>query len=144
MKILKESVSWSYFDKFKPINDEYLVSYGEGNTIAEQAVVAVNKLVYKYYNDGDFYDNTYNLPYYGNDLSSYANWLYKYAPKAAPILKKIENAYENDYQDILKELADLILNVDYLARLGDEKVDSIYTANGPFEVVDHDDEDDWY
>ena len=52
---------WSYFDKFETINDRYLPSQGEGETKATQVVTAVTKLVYKWYNDGDVYDNTYAL-----------------------------------------------------------------------------------
>ena len=72
-KTLKEGVNWSYYNKFKPINDKYLPSYGEGKNKAEQAVTVVNKLVYKWYNDGDVFDNSYYLEGWGNDLSSYAN-----------------------------------------------------------------------
>ena len=70
-------VDWSYYDKpeFKAINSEYLPARGEGETKATQIVTAVNKLVYKWYNDGDVFDNTGALSGWANDLSSYANWL---------------------------------------------------------------------
>ena len=71
------SVDWSYFDKFDGIIDKYLPTKGEGETKATQIVTAINKLIYKWYNDGDVFDNTYHLEGWANDLSDYANWLYE-------------------------------------------------------------------
>lgn len=144
MKFLKESVSWDYFDKFEPILDKYLPDRDEGDTRATQAVTAVNKLIYKWYNDGDIYDNTYFLEGWGNDLSSYANWLYEWAPNAASILKEIEYAgNDNEYENILKRLADLILNEDYLTKLSDNKISSIYEEDGPFKFSLYTEDDDY-
>lgn len=67
------AVNWNYFDKFEAITVKYMPDYGEGETIASQAVTAVNKLIYKWYNDGDVFDNTKYLEGWWNDLSSYAN-----------------------------------------------------------------------
>ena len=61
---------WSYFNKFKELNNKYLPDMGEGETKATQVVTAVTKLVYKWYNDGDVYDNTYMMKGWCNDLSS--------------------------------------------------------------------------
>ena len=90
---LKESVDWDYFDKFEPIINKYMPDRGEGETMASQIVTAVNKLVYKWYNDGDVYDNTYILEGWANDLSDYANWLYKYVPKTQYTLELITKAH---------------------------------------------------
>lgn len=70
-------VDWEYFNKFKEINNKYLPDRDEGKTKASQVVTAVNKLIYKWYNDGDVFDNHYFLAGWWNDLSSYANWLYE-------------------------------------------------------------------
>ena len=64
------AVDWSYFDKFDPLQDKYLPNRGEGDTIATQIVTAVAKLIYKWYNDGDVFDNTWYLDGWLNDLSS--------------------------------------------------------------------------
>ena len=78
-KELLEGVSWDYYNKFKDINEKYLPDEGEGDTLASQIVTAINKLVYKWYNDGDVFDNVNSgLQGWANDLSSYANWLDKY------------------------------------------------------------------
>lgn len=52
-------------EKNIPCYDEvielYLPDRGEGKTKATQIVTAVNKLIYKWFNDGDVYDNTYHM-----------------------------------------------------------------------------------
>ena len=149
MKNLKESVNWNYFDRFKDINQEYLPDRGEGETLASQIVTAVNKLIYKWYNDGDVFDNVNsNLEGWANDLSSYANWLYKYAPGKVPaILRNIYGMGEkSDYETLLKELADYCLDENLLQSLELNKQGSIYDCDGPFEFNEYDeelDEEDW-
>lgn len=143
-------VDWSYYDgeKFEILNKKYLPQTGEGNTRATQIITCANKLVYGWYNDGDVYDNTYLLGDYGNDLSSYANWLYQNTTtKVKIILNGIEECInDDDYEDLLQALADTLFNAEYLAEQDKlEKVDSIYKCNGKFKVEDYDeDEDDYY
>ena len=139
------SVQGDYYDKFESVMEKYLLEQGEGITKATQIVTAVNKLVYKWYNDGDVFDNTHYLDGWANDLSSYANWLYEYTD-ADNILNKIADCVtESDYEDLLKELADKLLDEKYLAEQNkDKKIDSIYSCEGKFRFVDdyyNDDED---
>ena len=127
-----DGVSWKYYDKFDEITDKYMLPSGEGDIVASQIVTAINKLVYKWYNDGDVYDNTHIMNGWCNDLSSYANWLYKYAN--ATMLCEIENCFTHaDYELILKELADTFLNEDVLAKYETEKVGTIYGCDGIFQ-----------
>lgn len=144
------SVEWAYFDKFEEITDKYLPLNGEGETKATQIVTAICKLVYKYYNDGDIFDNTYELANYGNDLSSYANWLDTYTDEAGAILDQIktfELDCESCYEDLLQELADTMLNETYLTELNKiPKIGSIYNCEGRFHYddgLDDEDEDYW-
>ena len=108
----RKGVNWDYYDKkeISQINDKYLPSYGEGETMATQICTVLNKLVYKWYNDGDVFDNTYELSGWANDLSSYANWLYKYLPQSQEILDRIRNADKIGYEHLLKDLTDKFLN----------------------------------
>lgn len=133
------SVNWDYYDKFDYITDKYLPICGEGETKATQIVTAVTKLVYKWYNDGDIFDNTYYLEGWANDLSSYANWLDKYT-KASIILSKISECYDdNDYEYLLKFLSDLLLNEKYLEKMDkEEKEGSIYNCDGRFKFIEED------
>jgi len=139
------SVDWSYFNKYQGIDDMYLPRSGEGDNMATQIVTAVTKLVYKWYNDGDVFDNTYTLPGWANDLSSYANWLYKNCPPAKRVLVGISACdTEGDYEDLLKDLADRCFDEDLLAGYAEKPVvDSIYTADGPFKFEERYDDEDY-
>lgn len=142
-----KGVPWDYYDKFHELNEKYLPSRGEGENMATQLVTAINKLVYKWYNDGDVYDNTFALQGWANDLSSYANWIYKYIPESRFDLDRIEMALtDNQYEQILKGLADNFLDEKILENLSkQEKVNSIYECTGKFKFVDYyDDEEDDY
>lgn len=139
------ATDWGYCDKFDGLIDKYMPMRGEGETMASQIVTAVNKLVYKWYNDGDVFDNTHHLEGWANDLSSYANWLYEHTKDAWKILNKISVCYsESDYEDLLQELADKLLDAGFLAEQDKvAKVGTIYKCDGKFEFVEHEDED-WH
>lgn len=148
-KSLTESVDWSYYDKFEDLINKYMPDEGEGETFASQIVTAVNKLVYKWYNDGDVFDNVNSgLQGWANDLSSYANWLYKYAPGDASVILK--NIYgmgdEADYETLLQELADNLLDENLLSTLESKTQGSIYDCDGPFEFREYyeDEDEDYY
>lgn len=138
-------MDWSYFDKFDSVCDKYLPVSGEGETVATQIVTAVCKLVYKWYNDGDVYDNTYSLGGWVNDLSSYANWLYMNTD-ASYILEKISSCSNDEqYEFLLAELADFLLNEDFLEKCNQhEKTGSIYKCNGPFKFVEDEVEENYW
>lgn len=140
------AVDWNYYDKkeFEELNGKYLPDVGEGETKAAQIVTALNKLIYKYYNDGDVFDNTYYLSGWANDLSSYANWLHYYTTEdTQKILNKIKTCYtDEDYEDLLKELADNLFNAEYLAEQNKlEKVFTIYDCEGKFKFEELEEED---
>lgn len=136
---------WSYFDKFKNITAKYLPDYGEGENIATQTVTAVSKLVYKWYNDGDVFDNV-RSPLVGwcNDLSSYANWLHEYKPQSIEVLERVFDCFtDSEYEDLLADLADMLLDEEKLkqdARI--PKAGSVYNCEGPFRFDDTEDEEE--
>lgn len=140
------AVDWGYFDKFDELTDKYLPLRGEGETKATQIVTAVCKLVYKWYNDGDVFDNTYALEGWVNDLSDYANWLYENTKDAWNILNKISSCMiDGDYEDLLQELADKLLDEEYLAEQNKlDKVGTIYKCDGKFKYEEQDDDEEGY
>lgn len=141
------SVNWSEFDKFTRVIDMYMPASGEGDTKASQLVTAVNKIIYKWYNDGDVFDNTGAMEGWANDLSSYANWLYKYIPISRSILDEIYDCFnDGEYEDLLYSLASATLDDEDVENLAEEsKEGSIYDCEGPFEYVESedDDEEEW-
>ena len=143
-------VKWSYYndERFEKLNEQYLPFKGEGETMATQLITALNKLVYKWYNDGDVYDNTYYLSGWCNDLSSYANWIYKHYPQSRGILEDIDiTAIGADYEHLLKKLWDTFTDEDFLANENKkDKIDSIYKGiDEPFTFTDdEEDEEGWW
>ena len=142
-------IDWSYYNKFEDLIDARLPARGEGDTAGTQALVAVNKLIYKWYNDGDVFDNTHDLDGFGNDLSSYANWLRENVPETAVYLDRIEEIpFDGDYEyeNLLKDLADFILSEEYLyeidQRYDGETVGTIYDCDGPFAIIDRREDDE--
>lgn len=140
------SVDWGYYDKFNGINEKYLPTQWEGETKATQIVTCINKLVYRYYNDGDVFDNTYFLES-GEDLSSYANWLYDNTNvEVQNILDKISSCLsDGEYEDLLQELTDTLFDEEYLLTQDKfEKVGTIYDYYGKFKFEEENDNDYYY
>ena len=146
------TLDWDDFDQFVPIINKYIPIVGEGDTMASQAATAVNRLVYKWFNDGDVFDNVMGgMQGWANDLSSEANWLLKHCPeRGAEILFDISKCFiDSDYTDMLFRLAQAIIDPEYLKGLAEQqKVDSIYECEGPFRFEegmdeDMDEEEEW-
>ena len=140
MRKLTESHSWSDFKSTKSdiLSKKYLPEYGDGNNQATQAVTAASKLIYKWFNDGDVYDNNYALEGWANDISGSANWLYNYVEGAADILNRIKRIdSEDEYVDILWDIYNLVFDKDLLAELKTKpKVGDAYNEEGPFEYTE--------
>jgi hypothetical protein len=130
--------TWSHFDRYADIINKYMPRSGEGSTVASQTCTAVNKLIYKWFNDGDIYDNTQHLEGWANNLSSYANWLYTYCPECQSILNRIYTVRtEDEYTDILGDLADTLIDADALEMVAHKPAEgSIYECPGPFVYED--------
>lgn len=118
--------------------EEYMPARGEGETVASQIVTAVNKLIYKWWNDGDVFDNTHGLTGWMNDLSSYANWLYEHSTDRAKFILKSVYACDcdDDYDYLLQMLADELLD-ERLLKVFEKmpKDGTIYECNGMFRFI---------
>ena len=137
-------VEWSYYDRFNDITEKYLPAYGEGENMAAQVVTAVNKLVYKWYNDGDVYDNTRFMCGWVNDLSSYANWLAEYTDQKPLLFGIFQCMGDDDYENLLQNLSDNLLNAEKLAEYEKKpKTGSIYKFDGPFKFEEPEEEEEW-
>lgn len=134
------------FDKFSSVDEVYLPPWGEGDTKATQICTAVTKLVYKWYNDGDVFDNTHTMEGWCNDLSCYANWLWKNVPESKPILAGIETCYrDDDYEQLLYDLCEAINTEEFLGNCANSpRIGTIYDCKGPFKFVEAGDDDDYY
>lgn len=138
---LSESHSVKDFEIFENCK-KYLPKFGEGDSRGTQAATAINKLVYRWFNDGDVFDNTYGMEGWANDISGSANWLYKYVEDAAVILNRIEKTYGADqYTDLLFDLC-AVVDPQIPELLDMPKIGNAYDEKGVFFFRDHSDEDD--
>lgn len=111
---------------------EYLPECGEGENIANQVATAINKIIFKWYNDGDVYDNRYYLKGWYNNISSYANWLYFEYNNAEfnELLDSIKVCKtESDYDELICKIEVFANKIDYESLTKKEKIDSVYTYN---------------
>lgn len=143
-KAVNESVSWHDFNKFDKILSDYLPTTGEGDTMANQIATAICKIVYRWFNDGDVYDNTTNGINTYNDLSDYANWLYKYVPEADRVAEIVDYDGVSNFDDFYAELlyglcTDLTDVIEEYA--AEPKTGSVYNCEGPFKCVEDEDEE---
>ena len=137
MKKLTEGHSWDDFSdpETDSLEKQYLPDSGEGETMMHQAVTAATKLIYKWFNDGDVFDNNYGLEGWANDLSSYANWLDENIPEAEPILARIKTigSDEDAYTDLLYDLMKAVFNPNMVTEYaGQPKTGTIYDCDGPY------------
>ena len=134
--------------KQQELIEKYLPPRGDGDNQATQAVTALCKLTYKWFNDGDVYDNHYYLQGWANDISGSANWLYNNIPITQSLLMEIKYIHsEKEYEELLDELENVVLKEELLAELEKKsKVGSAYSEHGPFsfdDSIDEDDEDEY-
>ncbi len=133
-----EKITWSSFDtpESNALEEKYLPANGDGDNMASQAVTATTRLIYKWFNNGDVYDNSYGLSGWANDISGSANWLAKHVPGARDILWRIQKTHsEEEYvSNILWPLFNLVYDPKLLSSLEKKpKVDDAYSCKGPFE-----------
>lgn len=136
---------WSDFDRFAEILDKYLPPVGEGHTMATQISTAVSKLVYRWFNDGDVYDNTHRLKGWCNDLSSYANWLFHNTDEGGVLVGISWCETPDDYTEVLYDLCEAVCDERFLQEADKiSAISSVYTATGPFKFIDLEEEyADW-
>ena len=137
---------WNDFDRFET---KYMPDEDDGNTLASQAETALNRLVYRWFNDGDVYDNQHGMTGFGNDISGSANWLANHFPGAKQILDRIYDigSDEDKYEDILYDISCLVYDtpnlLDSLNNI--PKIGCAYSEDGPYksEYWDEDEEEDY-
>lgn len=133
---------WEDFNRFTVVDDKYLPQEGQGTSKAQQVCTAVSKIVYRWFNDGDVYDNTSGLRGWGNDLSPYANWLFEHTGAGDMLLRVHECYTDEDYTQLLFELCEEFMNFEYLDAVADKPAEgSIYKCDGPF--VFEEEEEEW-
>ena len=122
--------------KFDELCDKYVPACDKANTLGGEILRAINRIVYRYYNDGDtidfFYGGDYNL------LRACDTFLNMYCPAYYSLSNINELEYEKNLCDRLKKVFDyLIANPNMFEILN--SIDSI--ANAPYEPRESEDYD---
>ena len=129
------AVSKCCFDKFNEKND--LLSSCTQSNKANQVIMATHHLIDGWYENNDVFDNTSAfLSGWTKDISHQANWLYQHLDlHVRDILDKVYTCKKSgDYEDVLYELAEYVLNPDKLGPLSLEAPDGdIYSCEGKYE-----------
>ena len=152
---------WEDFESFGPVIDKYMPEIGEGETMASQIVTAVNRIGYRWFNDGDTVSGDIDPKGDGpsfspGEVSQFGNWLDKNVPEASAVFASWIDALESFdcdvamYNDFLYELFETLLDEKLLEKYQDKPLaDSIYDSktyadNGIFSAPPLDDDGEEY
>lgn len=140
------SVNWDTYNNtaLDEINKKYFVEVGQGKNMASQIVVACNKLVWQYYNNGVVFDRNIYKRLFDvncvNDCSSVANWLNKYCDNTF-VKSGLETCFNarnrSDYEDGLYNIVTGCLTTPYLKEYKKmDKKGDIFNCDGRFTTKD--------
>lgn len=134
---------------FEAVTDEYMPRSGEGDNKLTQLLVAANKIIYRWYNDGDVIDSSTGLSL-GDDISGSANWIDKYMPSLAKSFKNVYDSFNDDtYEKTViipfeKTLEKYFSTEDWKKLLSEPKVGNAYRESGEYYWEFPDDEEEYY
>ena len=133
-KLLKESVSKDLENRNQPLYDELVAGSGESDTMEGEMLRAINRIVYRYYNDGDEYHTGYGIETVGPAHSFLVNANTEVKSAMNMIFKNGTN-YEKTIEDALEHILSHI-----------EAKQGKYTKNTAGDMFDYDAEfeDDTY
>ena len=120
-----------FFDKYVPIN-------GSADTLGGEIVRAINRIVYRYYNDGDTVDSYCGNEY--NHLRACDTFLKTYCPAYHSLSNVKELEYEKNLCDRLKKVLDYLVANPNVFEIPNS-TDCI--ANAPYEPWEYDDDEDY-
>ena len=141
-KTITEFVGKELEDRNEPLYNKLVPGQGDAETVEGEMLRAINRIVYRFYNDGDKYFEGYGTETAGPAHSFLVNA--NHPLKSAMIKLFDEPSGDNSYERMLKDVLDMIL--DYI-----ESRQGKYTKNtlgGMFDYEpefeeEEDDEDDY-
>ena len=122
--------------KFEELCDKYLPAWGKANTLGGEILRAINRIVYRYYNDGDTIDWYYGGDY--NLLRACDTFLNMYCPAYYSLSNINELEYEKNLCDRLKKVFDYLIANPNVFEIPNS-IDCI--ANAPYEPRESEDYD---
>lgn len=122
--------------KFEELCDKYVPAWGKANTLGGEILRAINRIVYRYYNDGDTIDWYYGGDY--NLLRACDTFLNMYCPAYYSLSNIKELEYEKNLCDRLKKVFDYLIANPNVFEIPNS-IDCI--ANAPYEPRESEDYD---
>ena len=143
-KLLKEFVGKELEDRNEPLYDKLVPGQGDAETVEGEMLRAINRLIYRYYNDGDKYYEGYGTETAGPAHSFLVNANH---PQKA-IMNRLFKEFisDDEYERMLKDILDVIL--DHIeSRQGEytkNTLGGIFKYEPEFEDMEEDDDDYTY
>ena len=143
-KTITEFVGKALEDRNEPLYDKLVPGQGDAETVEGEMLRAINRIVYRFYNDGDKYFEGYGTETAGPAHSFLVNT--NHPLKSAMIKLFDEPSGDNSYERMLKDVLDMIL--DYIeSRQGKytkNTLGGIFDYEPEFEDMEEDDDDYTY
>ena len=139
-RLLKEFIGGELETRNEPLFDKLVPVQGKAETLEGEMLRAINRMVYRYYNDGDKYYEGYGAETAGPAVSFLVNAIHPLRAEMSRIMNG-NILSDNEYENMLKEALGLIL--DYI-----EGKEGEYTKNTEGDMFDYEseyeDDDDYY
>jgi len=144
-KTITEFVGKELEDRNEPLYDKLVPGQGDAETVEGEMLRAINRIVYRFYNDGDKYFEGYGTETAGPAHSFLVNA--NHPLKSAMVKLFDEPSGDNSYERMLKDVLDMIL--DYIeSRQGKytkNTLGGMFNYEPEFEEEEEDDDDyDYY
>ena len=144
-KKIKEFVGKELEDRNEPLYNELVAGSGKSETVEGEMLRAINRIVYRYYNDGDEYHIGYGTETAGPAHSFLVNASHPLKSLVSTLFKKGTN-YETTIKDVLDAILDHIESRQ--GKYTPNNVGDMFDYEAEFEdEEDYDDdwenEDDW-
>ena len=126
--ILNEFVGKELEDRNQPLYDKLVAGSGKSDTVEGEMLRAINRIIYRYYNDGDEYTTGYGTETAGPAHSFLVNANHPLKSLVSTLFSK-----GTDYEQTIKDVLDAIL--DYI-----ESRQGKYTPNNVGDMFDYEPE----
>jgi hypothetical protein len=142
-KLLNEFVGKELEDRNEPLYNELVPGQGDAETVEGEMLRAINRIVYRYYNDGDEYHTGYGTETAGPAHSFLVNANHPLRSLVSALFKKGTN-YEQTIKDVLDAILDHIESRQ--GKYTKNTVGGMFDYEPEFEddTYDEDDYDDYY
>ena len=143
-KLLKEFVGKELEDRNEPLYDKLVPGQGDAETVEGEMLRAINRLIYRYYNDGDKYYEGYGTETAGPAHSFLVNANHPLKAIMNRLFKEFIS--DDEYEKMLNEILEVILDhIEY--QQGDyakNTLGGIFKYEPEFEDMEEDDDDYTY